>query len=76
VTKELGKKRLVTQNSGYKYRDIDGKDMVEYHLDSSNASEEKLTCETRFGGSLSIRRQPTVYDLPLVIFGHDECIFK
>jgi hypothetical protein len=32
--------------------------------------------ETRFGGSLSISRQPTINDSPLVIFGHDECIFK
>jgi hypothetical protein len=33
----------VTLNSGYKYRDIQGKDMVEYNVDSSNAWEEKVT---------------------------------
>jgi len=50
--------------------------MVEYHVDSSNAWEEKHTNKTQFGGSLSVRRQSMINDLPLVIFGHDECIFK
>jgi hypothetical protein len=67
-SKDLEKKRLVTPNSGYKYRDNEGKDMVDYHVDSSNTWEEKLTNETIFGGRLSMRRQPTIKDLPLVIF--------
>jgi hypothetical protein len=75
-SKELEKNGVLTPNSGYKYIDNEGKEMVEYHVDSSNAWQEKLTNETWFGGSLSIRRQSKINDLPLVIFGHDECIFK
>jgi len=60
--------RLQTPNSGYKYRDNEGKDMVEYpvdSVDSSNAWEEKLTNETRFEGSFRVCRQPTIKDLSL-----------
>jgi hypothetical protein len=61
-SKELEKRRLLTWNSGYKYRDNEGKDMVEYHVDSSNAWEEILTNETTFGGISSMHRQPTIKD--------------
>jgi hypothetical protein len=34
-SEELEKKGLVTKNSGYKYKNRDGIDMVEYHVDSN-----------------------------------------
>jgi hypothetical protein len=75
-SKEMEIKGLVTPNSGYKYNNKEGEDMVEYHVDSAKTWDEKLTKETRFGGYLSVRRVEQINDLPLVIFGHDECIFK
>jgi hypothetical protein len=45
-SKELEKNGVLTPNSGYKYIDNEGKEMVEYHVDSSNAWQEKLTNET------------------------------
>ncbi|KAI2502684.1 hypothetical protein MHU86_11741 [Fragilaria crotonensis] len=56
----------VAKGSGYKQGNI-----IEYHVDTVNP--EKLK-ETEFGGDLSIRFP--VGAKPLVIFGHDECIFK
>jgi hypothetical protein len=37
---------------------------------------KKLTNETRIGGTLSVHRQAMIKDLQLVIFRHDNCIFK
>jgi hypothetical protein len=74
-SEELQNKGLVTINSGYKYKSRDGVDMVEYHVDSCSTFEETLNGTTRFGGHLSVRREPG-NDRPLLIFGHDECIFK
>ncbi len=53
-SKEMEAKGLVTQNSGYKYTNKEGEDMVEYHVDSANTWDEKLTKEKRFGGCLSV----------------------
>ncbi len=74
-SEELQNKGLVTINSGYKYKSRDGVDMVECHVDSCSTFEETLNGTTRFGGHLSVRRDPG-NDRPLLIFGHDECIFK
>ena len=56
----------VARGAGYKEGNI-----VEYHVDTVNPSKLK---ETLFGGELSIRF-PTGAK-PLIIMGHDECIFK
>jgi hypothetical protein len=63
----------VASNSGYWYKNFDGQNMVEYHVDSSSIFEEKADKETRFGGFLSVWIEN---DKPLIIFGHDESIFK
>jgi len=36
--------------------------MVEYHVDSSHLFEERMRRETRFGGQLSVQREPEVDD--------------
>ena len=54
-SKEMEIKGLVTPNSGYKYKNKEGDNMVEYHVDSAKTWDEKLTKETRFGGYLSVR---------------------
>ncbi len=74
-SKEMETKGLVTPNSGCKYKNKEGEDMVEQHVDSAKTWDEKLTKETRFGGYLSVQRVAQINDLPLVIFGHDTCIF-
>ena len=56
----------VAKGSGYKRGNI-----VEYHVDTVNPNKLK---ETAFGGDLSI--QFPIGAKPLIIFGHDECIFK
>ncbi len=47
---------------------------MELHIDSCHIIEEKANKETKFGGWLSIRKAEE--QKPLIIFGHDECIFK
>jgi hypothetical protein len=64
---------LVPRNSGYRYKNSHGVDMVEYHVDSSKLFQDDADKETRFGGHLSVRIE---MDKPLIIFGHDESIFK
>jgi hypothetical protein len=56
------KQRLVTPNSGYQYRTKEGIDMVEYHVDSSHLFEERMRRETRYGGQLSVQREPDIHD--------------
>ena len=63
---------IVPKGSGYKY-DINGEAMVEYHVDSANVFQERMN-GTKYGGDLSVQRN--IHDKPLIIFGHDECIFK
>jgi hypothetical protein len=48
--------------------------MVEYHVNSCRLFQDQMNKHTQFGGNLSVRRDPT--SAPLLIFGHDECIFK
>jgi hypothetical protein len=70
---ELEKSGEVTEGSGYKYTTDDGLTMVEYHCDTvKNLKPEWIT--TSLGGNLSVRIPPE--QKPLIIFGHDECIFK
>ena len=70
----IKEKGLVAKNSGYKYTDKNGIDMVEYHVDSSYLFQDQMNKETEFGGKLSVRLEQ--HEHPLIIFGHDECIFK
>ncbi len=72
-SEELEKQGLITKNNGYKYKNRDGIDMVEYHVNSNKIFQEEADKETRFGRYLSIRIE---MERPLIIFGHDESIFK
>jgi hypothetical protein len=56
--------------SGHKYSDPkDGRQMMEHHVDSCDSWGIALP----LGGNLSVR---IGNDRPLIIIGHDECIFK
>jgi hypothetical protein len=72
---ELETKGEVAKGSGYKY-DSNGVSMFEYHVDSFAADNELLKemVTTSLGGNLSV--QFPQGSKPLIIFGHDECIFK
>jgi hypothetical protein len=48
--------------------------MVEMHVDTCNILEERANNETKFGGNLSVRKG--LEEKPLIMFGHDECLFK
>ena len=48
--------------------------MVELHVDTCNILEERANNETKYGGNLSVRKE--LEEKPLIMFGHDECIFK
>jgi hypothetical protein len=71
--KELEQKGEIAAGSGYKYTRDDGLAMVEYHCDSIKTLKEGWI-STSFGGNLSVRFPEN--HKPLIILGHDECIFK
>ena len=62
-------------DSGFNYKTDDGINMVEYHVNSSYALDQRLSV-LPFGGNLSVRK--SVESRPAVIFvGQDEAsIFK
>jgi len=70
----MEEKWLVPKNSGYKYQDKNGINMVKYHVDSCYLFQDQMHEETEFGGNLSAHLEQ--HDHPLIIFGHDKCIFK
>ena len=72
-SKELEEKKLIPRNSGYRYTNGDGVNMVEYHVDSLGLFQERMD-RLEFGGNLSVRKKAG--EKPLIIFGHDECIYK
>jgi hypothetical protein len=59
----LKTKNLIPKDSGYKYTNEDGVNMVEYHVDCCHLFPDRMNKETRFGGRL-------------LVFGHEKCIFK
>ena len=71
---ELQTNGMLPKSSGYHYTDNSGVDMVEYHVDSCETFQERMNKDTIFGGNLSVRMKKD--EKPLIIFGHDECIFK
>ena len=58
---------------GYSYH-VDGREMVECHVDDNNIFMERANGATQFGGWLSVRRDLTLK--PLIIWGQDECAFQ
>ena len=72
---ELEENKDVPIGSGHSYScSRTGNKMVEYHVDSCSKFHEEMNKESIYGGNLSVRKK--VDEKPLVIFGHDECIFK
>jgi len=71
----LEEQGMIPQKSRFHYKDEStGIDMVEYHVDACKVFSEKKKHETEFGGNLSVRFP--VNNKLLIVFGHDECIFK
>ncbi len=70
--KESGK---ILKDTGFSYTDSAGKEMVEYHIDDIYKAIEQKEQDNQqgFGGNLSVWFDGTK---PLIIFGHDESIFK
>ena len=65
----------IPAGSGYRYIcPLTGEKMVELHVDTSDKAVEKGNIIGDFGGNLSVRLPIGVK--PLIIFGHDECIYK
>jgi hypothetical protein len=73
-SKELEMKKLIPKDSGYKYTNEDGVNMIEYHVDCCHLFQDKMNKETIFGGRLSMHKDPQ--EKAPITFGHDECIFK
>ncbi len=48
--------------------------MVEYHVDCCHLFQDRMNKETKFGGELSMQKNPQ--EKALIMFGHDEFIFK
>jgi hypothetical protein len=70
---ELLPEGKIAAHSGFHYTASDGVSMVEYHIDTSYAFEERLMI-LPFGGNLSVRKS---IDSKTVIFlGQDDAIFK
>ena len=58
-------------NCGYHYKNEQGLDMVEFHIDDAPMS---IINNYPYGGNLSVLKPPGTK--PLFLFGHDESIFK
>jgi len=56
-TQQLEEQCILAKNSGYRYTDDEGNEMVEFHIDTCHVFEEKANNETEFGGWLSVRRR-------------------
>ena len=71
----LEEQGMIPRQSRFHYKDEStGIDMVKYHVDACKVFLEKMKQETEFGGNLSVRFPDN--NKPLIVFGHDECIFK
>ena len=65
---------LIPKDSGYKYTNEDGVNMIEYHVDCCHLFQDRMNKETLFGERLNVHKDPQ--EKALIMFGHDECIFK
>ena len=72
---ELEKEGLLLPGKGYGYKNEEGLDMVEHHIDKLPDSKllTRFNKECCFGGNLSVRRGRE--ERPIFSFGQDECIF-
>lgn len=70
----MEKKGKVFSGSGYKYKNNNGEDFIEFHVDDHPLLFATMTEHVPYGGYLSVRKNDS--DKPLLIFCQDECIFK
>ena len=71
---DLKDEGIIAKKGGYHYNHPEtGVDMVEYHVDTCNLFQERMNKETQFGGQRSVRYPE---GRMLIIWGHDEAIFK
>jgi hypothetical protein len=56
------------------YTKDNGINMVENHVDRCHLFQDRMNKETKFGGGLSMCKDSQ--EKALIMFGHDECIFK
>ena len=72
--KQLQEKHKFLFKSGHFYTDEQtGKEMVEYHVNTCEHFHTMLQ-DSNFGGNLSVNFPAN--EKPIVLLGHDECIFK
>ena len=56
------------KNSGYRYIDALGMEMVEYHIDTLDDFQIRMN-ETKFGEDISVQKNEN--ENPIIISGHD-----
>ncbi len=71
---EIENKGLVPRDSGYRFMSKNGKEMVEYHVNSCKEFQERMNEALKFGGNLILRMKKE--ENPLIMFGHNKAIFK
>ena len=72
--KQLQEKHKFILKSGHFYTDIQtGTEMVEYHVDTCDHFHTMMKY-SNFGGNISVTFPAD--EKPIVLLGHDECIFK
>ena len=64
--------RSEIHSTGYTYTGIDGKPMIELHVDDHEKLQEYANERYEFGGNTSVR----INGKPIIIFGQDESIFN
>jgi hypothetical protein len=65
---------MIPKNSGFRYQDENGNSMVELYIDFCHHFAERANKETEYRGWVSIQKAEE--EPALMMFGHDECIFK
>ncbi len=57
-SKEFKNKKIIPKDCGYKYTNENGINMVEYHVDCCHLFQDRMNKETKFGGELSVWKDP------------------
>jgi hypothetical protein len=67
---------LLIPGRGYRYKNEEGLEMVELHVDEipDNTLLTRINNLCLYGGNLSVRKMPN--ERPVISFGHGECIFR
>ncbi len=71
---ELEEEGKIPKQAGYQYHHPESDEaMVEYHIDTSELFQERMSKETPYGGQRSVRYEEGPM---LIILGHDKAIIK